>query len=241
MRHRLSTIGIPVLVMIIVAAGMSGCARQAEEREAEATQEVSSGGTAVSSGGEVVAPGETIVSAVTVGPSTPGSAVEPTYEVSEGTPAPAQPEATTEPGAAATAAPAQPPASSGEQGYVEHTVQRGETLSSIARKYGTSWSAIAQANNLANPSVIVVGQTLKIPTSDSSSGSSSGGTSSGSSSGTSSGSTTGCRVKHTVQRGEWVWQIARNYGVSPYDILTVNGMSVASGRVIHPGTVLCIP
>jgi LysM repeat protein len=44
-----------------------------------------------------------------------------------------------------------------------------------------------------------------------------------------------------VQRGEWVWQIARNYGVSPYDILSANGLSVASGRVILPGTVLCIP
>jgi membrane-bound lytic murein transglycosylase D len=217
---------------------MSGCARQAEERETEATQEVSTEGTPVSSEGEVVAPGETIVSAVTVGPSTPGSAVEPTYEVSEGTPA-AQPEATTEPGAAATAAPpTQPPTSSGEQGYVEHTVRAGETLSSIARRYGTPLLEIVEANDdVTNPSLIRVGQVLKIPTT----GGSSGSPSSGSTSGSSSGSTTGCRVKHTVKRGEWVWQIARNYGVSPYDILSANGLSVASGRVILPGTVLCIP
>jgi LysM repeat protein len=124
---------------------------------------------------------------------------------------------------------------------VEHVVQRGETLSSIARKYGTTWKAIADLNQLTNPSVIVAGQKLLIPTSGGSSGTSSGGTSGGSSGGTSGGSTTGCRAQHTVQRGEWVWQIARNYGVSPYDILSANGLSVASGRVILPGTVLCIP
>jgi LysM repeat protein len=38
-----------------------------------------------------------------------------------------------------------------------------------------------------------------------------------------------------------VWQIARNYGVSPYDILAANGMSVATGSTIYAGTVLCIP
>jgi LysM repeat protein len=233
MRHRLSTIGIVALVMFMVAAGMSGCARQAEERGTEATEEVSTGGTPVSSGGEVVAPGETIVSAVTPGIST-SVAEQPTHVVSEGTPASTEPEATAEPEAAATAAP--PPASSGQQETVEHIVQRGETLSSIARRYGTTWKAIADLNQLANPSVIVAGQKLLIPTSGGSSGSSSGSTSGGTSSGS-----TGCRVQHTVRRGEWVWQIARNYGVSPYDILSANGLSVASGRVILPGTVLCIP
>jgi spore germination protein len=92
-------------------------------------------------------------------------------------------------------------------------------------------NAIAQANGLVNPSQIVVGQQLKIPTSGSSSTGNSGSSSGG----------TGCRAYHTVQRGEWVWQIARNYGVSPYDILAANGMSVATGSTIYAGTVLCIP
>ncbi|MGV2437301.1 MAG UNVERIFIED_CONTAM: LysM peptidoglycan-binding domain-containing protein [Anaerolineae bacterium] len=46
---------------------------------------------------------------------------------------------------------------------VTHTVQRGETLGSIARQYGTTFSAIATANNLANPNLIYVGQQLTIP------------------------------------------------------------------------------
>jgi LysM repeat protein len=38
-----------------------------------------------------------------------------------------------------------------------------------------------------------------------------------------------------------VWQIARNYGVSPYDILASNGLTIQSANNIQPGIVLCIP
>ena len=44
-----------------------------------------------------------------------------------------------------------------------HTVSYGETLSSIARQYGTTVWAIVVRNNLANPNFIYVGQTLVIP------------------------------------------------------------------------------
>ena len=44
-----------------------------------------------------------------------------------------------------------------------HVVQRGETLNSIARLYNTSWPALAQANSIANPSLVYVGQVLSIP------------------------------------------------------------------------------
>jgi len=44
-----------------------------------------------------------------------------------------------------------------------HVVQRGETLSTIALEYGTSWQAIAQANGLSAWSVIYPGQRLRIP------------------------------------------------------------------------------
>jgi LysM repeat protein len=93
-------------------------------------------------------------------------------------------------------------------------------------RYGTTWQAVAQANSLSNPNQIYVGQKLKIPT-----------TSSGSSGGTASG----CRIRHTVKQGEWVWQIARNYGASPYDILAANGLTIQSANTIYPGMVLCIP
>jgi LysM repeat protein len=111
-------------------------------------------------------------------------------------------------------------------------VQRGETVYSIANRYGTTVDAIAAANDLSNPQTIYVGQKLKIPTE---------GASTLPESPSEGGSSTGCRIRHTVKPGEWVWQIARNYGVDARDILTANNMTIQSARTIHPGMVLCIP
>ncbi len=47
-------------------------------------------------------------------------------------------------------------------GY-EHKVERGQTLSEIARGYGTTVDAIMKANKLSNASSIRVGQVLFIP------------------------------------------------------------------------------
>jgi LysM repeat protein len=44
-----------------------------------------------------------------------------------------------------------------------YTVQRGDTLSTIARKFGTTVAAIVQANGIVNANLIYVGQTLRIP------------------------------------------------------------------------------
>ena len=44
-----------------------------------------------------------------------------------------------------------------------HIVQRGETLYSIARKYGITPESLAQANGLADPNRLTVGQILVIP------------------------------------------------------------------------------
>lgn len=47
---------------------------------------------------------------------------------------------------------------------VTYTVKKGDTLSSIAKKHGTTWQEIAKENNLANPNLLKVGQKLKITT-----------------------------------------------------------------------------
>jgi putative chitinase len=43
-----------------------------------------------------------------------------------------------------------------------HTVQGGDTLYAIAGKFGTTVDAIAQANSLANPDMLSIGQVLRI-------------------------------------------------------------------------------
>ncbi len=44
-----------------------------------------------------------------------------------------------------------------------YTVRPGDTLASIARWYGTTWSSIASANGIYNPNHIFAGQVLAIP------------------------------------------------------------------------------
>lgn len=46
---------------------------------------------------------------------------------------------------------------------VNHTVKNGDRLGDIAHGYGVSVAAIIQANNLANPNLLIPGQVLKIP------------------------------------------------------------------------------
>ena len=57
---------------------------------------------------------------------------------------------------AALLVPALPTAAAPEtQGGTVHIVQRGETLSQIARAYGVTMTALAQANGIRNPNFIL--------------------------------------------------------------------------------------
>jgi len=49
-----------------------------------------------------------------------------------------------------------------KDGEVEHTIANGETLGGIAKKYGTSVSAIAERNSIKDPRKIRVGQVIVI-------------------------------------------------------------------------------
>lgn len=49
------------------------------------------------------------------------------------------------------------------QTYESYTVQKGDTLNAIAKRYGTTAAAIAATSGLADPNKIKTGQTLSIP------------------------------------------------------------------------------
>lgn len=117
-----------------------------------------------------------------------------------------------------------------------HVVQRGDTLSEIAKWYGVSMRSIMSANNISNPNHVWVGQRLCIPGGGGSwddGGNWDGGGNWGGSSGSS------CSAWHTVSRGETLSGIARWYGVSMWSIMSANGIS--NPNRIFVGQRLCIP
>lgn len=61
----------------------------------------------------------------------------------------------------ATTATTQPPVDS--DGILLYTVQAGDTLFSIAQRFGVSLDDVIEANNISNPDVIYEGDTLTIP------------------------------------------------------------------------------
>ncbi|MHA5140173.1 LysM peptidoglycan-binding domain-containing protein, partial [Oenococcus oeni] len=114
-----------------------------------------------------------------------------------------------------------------------YTVASGDTLTSIAKAYGTTVSAIATANNISNPDYIYVGEVLTIGSSTSTSTSTSTPTSSTSSSSTSSSS-----KSYTVASGDTLTSIAKAYGTTVSAIATANNIS--NPDYIYVGEVLTI-
>jgi len=127
--------------------------------------------------------------------------------------------------------------------FLEHTVRRGETLSQIASRYGTSVSAIQQTNRLRSANILSIGQRLRIPrgtairvAAAAPRAAPAGGPSSvgGSGSSTPPSSTTTYRVR----AGDSIWAIAQRYRVSMNDLLEWNSLTRRS--VIKPGDRLII-
>ncbi|MBM4465690.1 MAG: LysM peptidoglycan-binding domain-containing protein [Chloroflexi bacterium] len=81
----------------------------------------------------------------------------PTY-----TPVPPAPIYTPPPAHADTIVPGTPESQAGAT-FRTHIVVAGDTLSGLARKYGTTVEAIMEANGLSDPGLIIVGQVLSIP------------------------------------------------------------------------------
>lgn len=100
-------------------------------------------------------------------------------------------------------------------GLILHLVQPGETLYSIARRYGSTPLAIQAANSLEDED-IWAGQRLVIPPSTSADG----------------------HITHRVSPGETLYALATRYGVTVQAIQAANGLT---GESIVAGTLLVIP
>lgn len=98
----------------------------------------------------------------------------------------------------------------------QHKVSRGESLSVIASKYGTSTQTLMKFNNLKSSS-LAIGQVLKIPSS-----------ASGSSSSSAMKTKT---ITHTVKSGEYLGKIASRYKVRVADIKRENRLKSETLRV----------
>lgn len=101
-----------------------------------------------------------------------------------------------------------------------YVVKPGDTLYSIAARYGTTVEAIMRANGLPN-ATIYAGQTLVIPTGGSGASASGG--------------------SYVVQAGDTLYGIARRFGVSVDALAAANGISTSAfvyvgQRMVIPGS-----
>jgi len=64
---------------------------------------------------------------------------------------------------ASPTSPPSPTAASPSRAPASHIVKSGDTLSGIAREYGTTWQVLAELNNIKDPSRLRVGQVIKLP------------------------------------------------------------------------------
>jgi LysM repeat protein len=120
---------------------------------------------------------------------------------------------------------------------LEYTVQSGDWIWKIARNFNVDPQDIIDLNGITDPSQISPGMVLKIPAQ---AVAASTPTSEVTITGTPATSTPQAGVrKHVVLPGEWIWQIARNYGVDPQDIIDANNLS--DPAKIYPGQELIIP
>jgi LysM repeat protein len=135
---------------------------------------------------------------------------------------------------AGASAPAAPTASTAPGAAGSYTVVAGDALSRIASRHGVTVNALMEVNGLQLTSVILPGQSLRLPAgaTPTSGGAASGSTAPGAAAATTAGT-------YTVAAGDSLSGIASRNGVSLTELLRVNGLRVSS--LILPGRVLHLP
>jgi LysM repeat protein len=111
-----------------------------------------------------------------------------------------------------------------------YTVQQGDTVSGIARRYSVPVQDIMMANGLTSADSIAAGQQLVIPAS--------AGEASGPEAGA-AGVAEASSATYVLQRGDSLYRLSLIYGVPVDDLLAAN--SLASPNAIYPGLEIRIP
>ncbi len=120
-----------------------------------------------------------------------------------------------------------------EGSVVTYRVRRGDTLSRIARRYGTSATAIASANGIGLHSTLSIGQRLRVVPGVRSSSEAARIARGGGNPGASSEATV-----YIVRRGDSLWKIAQRSQTTVARLCSLNGIS--RHAVLKPGMKLRI-
>jgi LysM repeat protein len=115
----------------------------------------------------------------------------------------------------------------GAPGWTSYRVRPGDTLSEIAASRATTTAALARANRLADPSMIRIGELLRVP-----------GTT-GSARAPATRRSRAVVIRHRVRAGDTVIELAKRYGTSPAAITRTNRL--ARPGLIRIGAVLAVP
>ena len=130
-----------------------------------------------------------------------------------------------------------PPVSTGTSGNY-YVVKRGDTIYSVASRYGRNYQDIASWNRLKAPYTLKQGQRLLVaspnvattPRAVTPSSSGVGNTT----------PTTSMTGYHTAQSGDTVYNIARRYQLSPHDLIAINALAppyhLTVGQVVRLGS-----
>ena len=210
----MSRMRLTIVVLIILTLILTACTRSASTPPPETDEGLPSGAQS-----ETQATMDAVRSAILT--QTAQALGDP---ISTSTPLPES-----DPLASPTPDPDQPTATPEIQ-VTTYVVVSGDWIFKIAREFNVDPQAIIDLNEeLANSGALVVGMVLKIPTSDTAPPATDDGTGAPIEGGT----------IHVVKSGEWVWSIARLYGIDPQVIIDANNL--ASPGIIYPGDELIIP